>query len=310
MTVLVFSASDKGGTGRSVTSCNMAYWLSMKGYKVAYLDFDFGSPTAGGTFEISRIDNGVRDGSGLHAFLLDENGTPARLSVRSETDRLELSRSRHPSGRLVLFPGDLGGSEFTTLDDWMIDRCAALFVTCEQEFDITFVDLSAGRSIALALALSATKRPQLSQAVCRWLIFHRWTRQHIAAARGLVYDENGVLATGEVWGHDRTELMTALRFVRTAVPELNAATGLRPAQAAWLQEQHNTLTRAANRHGMGESGILGTIPVEPMLQCREQVILDVDVAAHVANAATVAAFRELTEKLVNDAVWEQVEVRR
>ncbi|AYF78981.1 ParA family protein [Nocardia yunnanensis] len=306
--MLVFSASDKGGTGRSVTSCNMAYWLSMKGYKVAYLDFDFGSPTAGGTFEISRIDNGVRDGSGLHSYLLDDNGTPARVSVRSETDRMELSRSRHPSGRLVLFPGDLGGSEFTTLDHRMIDRCAALFATCEQEFDVSFVDLSAGRSIALALALSATR--QLERAVCRWLIFHRWTRQHIAAAHGLVHDDNGVLATGVEWGHDRAELLNSLRYIRTAVPELNAPAGLRPAQAAWLKEQHNTLTRAANRHGMGESGILGKIPVEPMLQCREQVILDVDVAAHVANVETVAAFRELTEKLMNDAVWEQVEVRR
>ncbi len=308
--MLVFSASDKGGTGRSVTSCNMAYWLSMKGLKVAYLDFDFGSPTAGGTFEISRIDNGITDGSGLHAYLLDENGTPARLSVRSETDRPELSRSRHPSGRLVLFPGDLGGSEFTTLDERMINRCAALFLTCEQEYDVTFVDLSAGRSIALALALSATKQPQLARAVCRWLIFHRWTRQHIAAAHGLVHDQHGVLETGEAWGHDRVELLGSLRYIRTAVPELGASGGLRPAQAAWLQEQHNTLTRAANRHGMGESGILGRIPVEPMLQCREQVILDVDVAAHVANAATVEAFRSLTEKLMNDAVWEQVEVRR
>lgn len=308
--MLVFSASDKGGTGRSVTSCNMAYWLSMKGLKVAYLDFDFGSPTAGGTFEISRIDNGITDGSGLHAYLLDENGTPARLSVRSETDRVELSRSRHPSGRLVLFPGDLGGSEFTTLDERMINRCAALFLTCEQEYDVTFVDLSAGRSIALALALSATRQPQLARTVCRWLIFHRWTRQHIAAAHGLVHDQHGVLETGEAWGHDRVELLGSLRYIRTAVPELGANAGLRPAQAAWLQEQHNTLTRAANRHGMGESGILGRIPVEPMLQCREQVILDVDVAAHVANAATVEAFRSLTEKLMNDAVWEQVEVRR
>ncbi|MFI1915723.1 SCO2523 family variant P-loop protein [Nocardia sp. NPDC020380] len=307
MIVLVFSASDKGGTGRSVTSCNMAYWLSMTGLKVAYLDFDFGSPTAGGTFEISRIDTGIGDGIGLHSYLLGDSGFPARVSVRSETDRVELSQSRHPSGRLVLFPGDHSGSEFTTLDDPMVRRCTALFATCEQEFDVTFVDLSAGRSIALALALSATRSAQLAETVSRWLIFHRWTRQHIVAGHSLVYDEHGVLGTGVEWGHDREQLRNSIRYVRTAVPELNDAMGLRPAQAAWLQRQHDTLNRAAIRNEMGSTVVLGRTPVEPVLQCREQVILDIDVSARIANPETVDAFRHLATRLMNRAVWERLE---
>ena len=44
--MLIFSASDKGGTGRSVTSANLAYHRAMAGDDVCYLDFDFGSPTA------------------------------------------------------------------------------------------------------------------------------------------------------------------------------------------------------------------------------------------------------------------------
>ena len=48
--MLVFATSDKGGTGRSVTSCNIAYRLSLQGNDVVYLDFDFGSPTAGAIF--------------------------------------------------------------------------------------------------------------------------------------------------------------------------------------------------------------------------------------------------------------------
>ncbi|WP_245717438.1 SCO2523 family variant P-loop protein [Nocardia jejuensis] len=305
--VLVFSASDKGGTGRSVTSCNMAYWLSMDGQKVAYLDFDFGSPTAGGTFEISRIDRGAPGGGGLHEYLLGGNGSAARVSVRSETDRVELSRSRHPSGRLVLFPGDRSGSEFTVLDAGMVRRCASLFASCEQEFDVTFVDLSAGRSIALALALQATMEPQLSDVISRWLIFHRWTRQHIVAGHGLVHGDHGLLQTGAQSGHDPNKLRNSVRYVRTAVPELNEAAGLRPAQAAWLQRQNDTLNRAAIRNEMGSTVVLGQTPVEPVLQCREQVILDIDVSARIANEETVDAFRHLAVRLMNRAVWEELE---
>lgn len=54
--MLVFSTSDKGGTGRSVTSCNIAYRLCMSGRNVAYVDFDFGSPTAGALFEIGTVE--------------------------------------------------------------------------------------------------------------------------------------------------------------------------------------------------------------------------------------------------------------
>jgi len=49
--VLVFASSDKGGTGRSVTSCNIAFHLAQR-LDVAYLDFDFGSPTAAAVFDV------------------------------------------------------------------------------------------------------------------------------------------------------------------------------------------------------------------------------------------------------------------
>ncbi|WP_330184211.1 SCO2523 family variant P-loop protein [Nocardia sp. NBC_01503] len=305
--MLVFSASDKGGTGRSVTSCNMAYQLSMDGLKVAYLDFDFGSPTVGAIFEISRIDRGIPGDTGMHSYLLGNNGSAARLSVRSETDRPELRHSRHPSGRLVLFPGDAGGAEFASVDAAMVRRCTELLATCEQEFDVTLVDLSAGRSIALTLVLYATAMPQLDRSTVRWLVFHRWTRQHLVAAYGLVHGPHGLLKTGVACGHSEERLIDSVRYVRTAVPELNEAIGLRPAQAAWLQEQNATLSRAAIRYELGTTRMLGATPVEPMLQWREQVILDVDVADRIANEKTVSAFRDLAARLSNQAVWERLE---
>ena len=50
--MLVFAASDKGGTGRSVTSANLAYQRALAGDDVCYLDFDFGSPTAAAVFDV------------------------------------------------------------------------------------------------------------------------------------------------------------------------------------------------------------------------------------------------------------------
>ncbi|UFS94518.1 SCO2523 family variant P-loop protein [Nocardia huaxiensis] len=303
--MLVFSTSDKGGTGRSVTSCNIAYWLSMAGHKVAYLDFDFGSPTAGGTFEIGRIDRGVRDGSGLHEYLQGRNGVATRVSVRSETDRQDLRKFRHPSGRLVLFPGDRDGGEFDSKPDAdMVRRCTGLLADCESEFDVTLVDLSAGRSIALELVLRVTRQPQLESAVARWLVFHRWTRQHLAATNGLVHGDNGIMQTGAKLGHQRDVLLRSLRYVRTAVPDLTLASGMRAAQAEWLQQQDERLHLAAIRFDMGDTMVMGTTPVEPVLQCREQVILDVDVAAKVANHKTVEAFQLLANQLTLDAFWE------
>ncbi|MFF0491577.1 SCO2523 family variant P-loop protein [Nocardia sp. NPDC004068] len=305
--MLVFSTSDKGGTGRSVTSCNIAYRLSLTGRHVAYLDFDFGSPTSGAVFEIAEINRGTDEGDGLHCYLLGESSGVGKHDVRKETGRHGLRAPRHPY-RLVLYAGDRGGGEFPATEE-VVQRCTELLVTCEQEFDVTFVDLSAGRSAALEIALGATAQPQLRETVVRWLVFHRWTSQHIVAAHALVHGPHGVLNTGEDWTHDRPRLESAIRYVRTAVPSITApaapGTGTGP-QWAWLHEQHAALRRLAAAHELGSSVVLGETPVEPVLQWREQVILDADVQAEIANADIVLAFTELAEGLVDDAVWERL----
>ncbi|MFD1051900.1 hypothetical protein ACFQ1S_43240, partial [Kibdelosporangium lantanae] len=60
--MLVFATSDKGGTGRSVTSCNLVYRKSLQGSDVCYVDFDFGSPTAGAVFQIPAVETGTDAG--------------------------------------------------------------------------------------------------------------------------------------------------------------------------------------------------------------------------------------------------------
>ncbi|MEV6134516.1 SCO2523 family variant P-loop protein [Nocardia sp. NPDC051990] len=304
--MIVFATSDKGGTGRSVTSCNLAYRMCVRGKRVAYLDFDFGSPTAGALFEISGAERGISGGDGLHSYLLGKAGVPARIDVRDNTDRRELRKMRTRTGKLFLLPGDAGGAEFAKIDDRALDNCAKLLLELDQDFDVCIVDLSAGRSVAMEIALKATALPQLAGRTVRWLVFHRWTRQHIIAAHGLVRGGYGLLDCGEGAGHDREVLLDNIRYVRTAVPQLNEATESPGPQAAWLHQQDSMLKRLASTNKVGASAMLGETPVEPVLQWREQLILDIDVQKEIANKATVEAFDTLADRVLDPATWRRI----
>jgi hypothetical protein len=303
--VLVFVTSDKGGTGRSVTSANIVYRAALDGKDVCYLDFDFGSPTAGSIFAGPSVAVGTQH-DGLHGYLLGQVADAERIEVWDSSDREGLRARPSGAGRLVLLPGDAGGSEFPTSPE-LVDRCAGLFLRLEEEFDLTIVDLSAGRSYAAELVLAATASPALRACVRRWLVFHRWTKQHLVAASGLVYGRNGILYVGERLGHDKDALADGIRFVRTAVTDPNSEelAGLRPAQVAWLRECDRDLQQTARQLRIGRSLVLGSVPHDPVLQWREQLITDDDAYARaVANAATVEAFIELSRRLTDDDAWE------
>ncbi len=302
--MLVFATSDKGGTGRSVTSSNVIYRRAIQGGDVCYLDFDFGSPTAGAIFNIAATIRGTLNG-GLHAYLQGELNEPERLDVWSESDRVGLRDRPAGAGRLVLFPGDAGRGEFPSNRD-TVQRCVSLFLRLEEEFELCLVDLSAGRSYATAMVLAATAEPELQSLTTRWLVFHRWTRQHIIAANGLVYGERGILDIGVDRGHDRRALNDSIRFVRTAVVDPDSAelAGLRPAQVAWLRETNRDLQELAGQRKLGRTSMLGMVPLDPVLQWREQLISDNDTyASQIANRETVDAFETLAKRLVDDTAW-------
>lgn len=308
--MLVFAASDKGGTGRSVTSSNVVYRRASQGKDACYLDFDFGSPTAGVIFQITDAALGVPEG-GLHSYLVPGGtrqavGEPVRLNVWNASARPSI-RLRGPSaGKLTLVPGDRDGGEFPP-DAESVDRCVRLFVQLHGEYDLCLVDLSAGRSHATQLVLQATASAALRDVPYRWLVFHRWTRQHIPAAASLAFGRDGIVDVGTQFGHDEQRLRGSIRFVRTAVvdPDSVALTGLRPAQVAWLRDCNQDLHELAARHGVGRSATLGSVPLDPMLQWREQLLTDDDVFARdVANRATVAAFDDLARKLGDDQARE------
>ncbi|WP_433214382.1 SCO2523 family variant P-loop protein [Dactylosporangium sp. CS-047395] len=305
--MLIFATSDNGGAGRSVTSCNVAFRSSLFNREVCYLDFNFGSPTAGSIFQIAGASSGTRNG-GLHSYLQGRISTPERLDIWTSSDRQSLRQRPPGAGQLILFPGDHGGSEFPTTPE-MNKRCAELFLRLDEEFDIVLVDLSAGRSYATDMVLAATAMPSLRKVLTRWLIFHRWTNQHVGAAASLVYDEGGILATGEARGHDPETLLDSLRFVRTAVinPDGEELSSLRPAQIAFLRECDARLTELASNRKVGRTRVIAAIPLDPLLQWREQLISDNDLYERkIANVETVEAFEKLAKDLVDDVAWEVV----
>ncbi len=302
--MLIFATSDKGGTGRTVTGSNLAYRTALDGADCCYLDFDFGSPTAGAIFDLPDVTAGVA-GGGLHSYFLGSTDLPRRIDVWAESERDVLRSRPAGAGRLILMPGDRGGSEFHATPE-MVERCIELFLRVAEEFDLAIVDLSAGRSYATDIVLAATARPELSGINGRWLVFHRWTRQHIIAAAGLVRGEQGLLDAGVRRGHDRRVLQQSIRFIRTAVlhPAAQGQAGLRPEQLAWLDRCDRQLHELAGRAGVGRSTMLSEIPLDPVLQWQEQLLSNEDVLLHgTANQETVTAFEQLAKKIFDDDAW-------
>jgi hypothetical protein len=298
--MLVFATSDKGGTGRSVTTSNVAYQSALAGHSVCYLDFDFGSPTAGSVFDIDTGRLGAQE-DGLHSFLRGNVAEPRRIDVFAETERDSVRDRPYHAGQLILLPGDAGGGEFPS-SEAVVNRCAAMLMRLIGEFDICFVDLSAGRSYALQMALEAAR--QLSGIRTRWLVYHRWTKQHVIAAASLVHGRKGILDTGQGLGHDRDELLASLRFVRTALVD-PARPGLTSQQTVWIAEWDSRLQAIAESEGAGPLWLLHTVPLDPVLQWREQLITAHDVKTiGIANERTAVAFKRLAELLQDDKAWE------
>ncbi len=302
--MIFFAISDKGGTGRSVTSSNLAYRKALQGADVAYLDFDFGSPTAGAVFGVSS-ELGAVLGQGMHSYLQGKTSEPVQIDIWRQSDPFREQGQPEGAGRLMLLPGDEGGGEFPNASD-AYDACARLFLRLEEEFDLIIVDLSAGRSFAVEMGLQVTGRNSFSGVVSRWLVFHRWTRQHILAASGLVYGSNGILECGKGFDHDVTSLRERIRFVHTAVLDIDAevAGQYRPEQLAWIRRSNAELIALAARKNLRGDTVLGRIPLDPVLQWREQLITDIDVTLNqVANAMTIEAFDKLAQKITNDDDW-------
>jgi len=306
--MLLVVTSDKGGTGRSVTGSNVAYRRALQGGDVCYVDFDFASPTSGAIFGIGALSRGTTTGSGTHSYLQGRSHLEEIWDVWEHSDRASLRQRPPGTGRLALAPGDAGGGEFS-FDDETVERCIDLFLRLHGEFEVVLVDLSAGRSYAAEIVIAATSAPEMAGVTTRWLVFHRWTRQQVTAAAGLVFGERGLLDIGEIHGRSRERFIEDIRFVRTALVDPNAPdlAGLQPPQLAWLRKANRELQQLAAEMDVGRLAMLGAVPLDPVLQWHEQLITDSDVwARHVANQATVEAFDSIAKSIINPEAWERL----
>jgi hypothetical protein len=74
---------------------------------------------------------------------------------------------------------------------------------------------------------------------------------------------------------------------------------------AWLRECNADLQQLARQNKVGRSSMLGSVPLDPVLQWREQLISDNDVhTLRIANHQTVEAFEEIAKRVTEDTAWE------
>ncbi|CAM5676953.1 DNA-binding protein OS=Streptomyces fumanus OX=67302 GN=GCM10018772_03070 PE=4 SV=1 [Streptomyces fumanus] len=71
-----------------------------------------------------------------------------------------------------------------------------------------------------------------------------------------------------------------------------------------MQSTDEALRRLAAEYAIGDSVVLGVVPLEPILQWREQMITEEDVlATQIANKETLKALEEIARKLTDDTCW-------
>lgn len=319
--------SDKGGTGRSVVGGNLAYRVAAgvgdrRGRPTAYVDLDLGSPTAGSVFWIAGAETGVIQ-SGVHDWL--RSGVPGAgdqdagvndiqqlslINVWRRSSRLP----NDPTGEgapLLLVPGRRGGADIGGANvGHFSDRIRALLESLVDEYSVEeiFLDMRAGRSFVsdgVARLLAPLEAPQNSLRL-KWLVFHRWTPQAARAAANLISGPSGLKQYVEsVAGRPDA---FSFRVVRTAVPNPNewaaAPSEAAPDDGPRLQnlgalvgEVHELVTKIVAESD-GLEAVLGMVPWDPLLQWREQLVLDEDVERGLARPATVGALNALTTRLL------------
>ena len=147
----------------------------------------------------------------------------------------------------------------------------------------------------------------MAEVDARWLVFHRWTRQHIIAADGLVFGAHGILAGGDARGHDRERAARRdpVRADRRSRPRSAELAGLRADAGRRGCATCNTeLQRLAASTASAGRKCSGAVPLDPVLQWREQLITDSDMLdRQIANRATVDAIERSPSGSRTTSAW-------
>lgn len=290
MTVIA-ALSHKGGTGRSVAMCNVAFHLAQRGDHVCLVDLDLASSTLGAVIGLDNVSDGMPRGENGPLGIGDFIAQPAWADRMGEALHTawsvpELGRENLGSaGRLELLPGSSWSADQAGPRD-VVRALRPLLEEIQRDgFDHVLIDVRSGLSSAMA----AMTVPDLQSALDGLLLFFRWTSQHLVGLRSLVE----WLPDGTPWAAARTAV---------ANPQSEHLTqNLRET----LRLKDDELWKAYRVVDPEEDKLLGSIPLEPVLQWREKVLTLADEQRRIASHGAIEAFRGLAETVTSPETWYQ-----
>jgi hypothetical protein len=288
--------SHKGGTGRSVTIANVAHRCAMKGKNVCIIDLDLASPTMGLILGLQGYEIGFnvyshkRDGFPGHVgdLLLDDGmAARARHAIVDAWSGVGLT---HESGygRFSLIPGYKSLSD-DSITQTNIEERLPTILDALHEYDIVFLDARSGISV-ITKAIAAIENKELSRGrtlISAWLIHFRWTEQHL-------YTVNDLLGNAKE-GLIPEVTANRLRLIRTAfINHLD----IKGPEHAWFSKRHDELDKRLHSFCPPEVKLIGTVPLDPMLQWRECIITPELLKLGIAKESTYKAFSEIADFLI------------
>ena len=298
MSTLLACISHKGGTGRTVTTANIAYHLAVLGKNVCIVDLDLASPTLGSVVGLADIGVGAPKGEGIHDILI--GARPPEDVAEIERDVWEsndIANSRSwECGDYFLVPGRAGGGDqaLTLGEDFRDDHRNRLVRSLDhllRRFDFVFCDLRSGIGNVAEAFLT---RPVVGR-LDAWLLFHRWTRQHLVGAIDLAQR----LSANTVRPSAETE--KPVRFLRIRTASIDKGSVKQEAKR-WVNQQHDKLLEESSRlDGVTDPPLeeIGSVPLDPLLQWTECILTS---ERDATSRDTIDAFSQIAKFLVSSGV--------
>lgn len=282
--------SHKGGTGRTTAAANVAYQMATEAKSVCCVDLDLTSPTFGAVLGLSGYDHGAPIGT--HDFLApladgdpplaarEASNCPPLVDVWDCNPSLGKSLTTRP-GDFKLLPGknDQEDKARVVGPKEQGKRLADMFDVLLANFQVVLADIRSGTSDVVEGMLHAVNDHQCPLA--SWLVFFRWTPQHLIGAEDLCLRLS-----------DKGAPVQTVRTAFTARDELLD-------KPPWYQRQHDRLTEQMEERLRGFSPI-ADIPFEDLLRWQECVLTDDLVVGKraAASSSTVDGYRRLARRIL------------
>lgn len=287
MSQLFALISHKGGTGRTTAAANIAFRMSLEARSVCCVDLDLTSPTFGAVLGLKGYEQGAP--RGVHDLLAvsqpdvvaplarDATNPDYLVDVWAANPALGETVTARP-GAFALLPGknDQEKKVRTVGPKEQGKRLADIFDVLLGEFDVVLADVRSGASDVAEGMLHAVNDHGCP--LTTWIVFFRWTPQHLAGAEDLCARLEGKGAP--------------VHTVRTAFTKRDELVE----KPAWYQHQHDLLEDEMDER-LHDFAPVADIPFEDLLRWRETVVTDDLVLDKIASPDTVDGYRRLARVL-------------